>query len=317
MASREYNIDLRQIRYFVAACEEGSLSAAAVRLNCTAPGISQQMSGLEVRLGTRLFERSRRGVTPTSAGKRFYDKCLAVLKAVSEAEIEIEDFKAGLTGTISAGFAPGVAKSLLPQALVRFTREFPQVDIEIASGTADTLVAATFNGSLDFYVGQFVKPHVGLSSEHIGKYPISLLTGSRRGFTQMKHISLDSESLKLFVPSAANSLRPQIEYAIQCGEIVIERSILIDSLSAGLEFVSQTDWSGIMPFWIGLKELGNDRITVNPIIGSTLSVDLALIYPAQRPLSRPSRVLYEYFRQELQRSEEEWRRLSTTALSPA
>lgn len=310
-------MDLRQIRYFVAAYEEGSLSAAAVRLNCTASGISQQMSALEARLDTRLFDRTRRGVIPTSVGRRFYDKCLGVLKAVSEAEIEIEDFKAGLTGTISVGFAPGVAKSILPQALVRFTREFPQVDIEIASGTADMLVAATFNGSLDFYVGQYVKPHIGLASEHIGKYPISLLTGSRRGFTQMKPIRLDSVPLKLFVPSAENSLRPKIEDAIQYGEIVIDRRILIDSLSAGLEFVSQSDWSGILPYWIGLKELGNDRITVNPISDTTLSVDLALIYSAQQPLSRPSRVLYEYFRQELQRSEEEWHRLTEAALSEA
>ncbi|MDF2370969.1 MAG: LysR family transcriptional regulator [Rhizobiaceae bacterium] len=310
-------MDLRQIRYFVAACEEGSLSAAAVRLNCTAPGISQQMSALEAKLGTSLFVRTRRGVNPTSAGRRFYDRCLAVLKAVSEAQIEIEDFKAGLTGTISAGFAPGVAKSILPQALVRFTREFPQVDIEIASGTADALVAETFNGSLDFYVGQYVKPHVGLTSEHIGRYQISLLTGSRRGFTQMKPVRLDAVPLKLFVPSAENSLRPKIEDAIQCGEIAIERRILIDSLSAGLEFVSQADWSGILPYWIGLRELGNDRITVNPIADSTLSVDMALIYPAQKPLSRPARVLYDYFLQELQRTEEEWNRLCAPALSSA
>ncbi|MCC0039920.1 MAG: LysR family transcriptional regulator [Brucellaceae bacterium] len=52
-------MDLRQIRYFVAACEEGSLSAAATRLNCTASGVSQQMSALEARLRTGLFERVR------------------------------------------------------------------------------------------------------------------------------------------------------------------------------------------------------------------------------------------------------------------
>jgi DNA-binding transcriptional LysR family regulator len=311
-------MDLRQIRYFVAACETGSLSAAAQRLNCTAPGVSQQMSALEARVGTGLLERNSRGVTPTAAGRRFYDRCLAVLRTVSEAEIELEDFKAGLSGAVSVGFAPGVAKAILPQALARFTREFPRIDIEIASGTADTLVSATSNGSLDFYVGQFVNQHLGLSAVPIGRYPVSLLSGSRRGFTQMKPLRLDQETpLKLFVPSAANSLRPKIEDAIRSGEIVVERTILIDSLSAGLEFLSQTDWSGILPYWIGLKELGNERITVNPIADSTLRVDLALIYPAQSPMSRPAQVLYEYFRQELQRTEDEWQRLTATALSDA
>ncbi len=117
-------MDLRQIRYFIAACEEGSLSAAAGRLNCTASGVSQQMTALERQVGTSLFERTRRGVTPSAAGRRFYDRCLAILRAVSEAEIELEDFVAGQSGSVSAGFAPGLAKAVLPQALVRFTREF-------------------------------------------------------------------------------------------------------------------------------------------------------------------------------------------------
>ncbi len=181
-------MDLRQIRYFVAACEEGSLSAAAARLNCTAPGVSQQMSALEGRLGTILLERTRRGVTPTAAGRRFYDRCMAVLKAVSEAEIEIEDFKVGLRGSIAAGFGPGVASAILPQALARFTREFPQIDIAISSGSADALVAATSSGALDFFVGQFTKEHIGLSAIPIGRYPVALISGARRGFIPMKPV---------------------------------------------------------------------------------------------------------------------------------
>ena len=311
-------MDLRQIWFFVAACEEGSLSAAANRLRCTASGVSQQMSALEARLGVSLLERTRRGVTPTAAGRRFYDRCLAVLRTVSEAEIELEDFSAGLSGSVSAGFAPGLAKAVLPQALVRFTREFPRVDIDIASGTADALVEETFNGALDFYVGQFAKAQVGLSAVAIGRFPVALISGSRRGLTAMRPVRLDQLShLKLFVPSATNSLRPKIEDAIRNGEILVERSISIASLSAGLEFLSQTDWSAILPYWICLKELGNERLTVNPIAHPTLSVDVALIFPARQPLSRPAQMLYEYFHQELRRSEEEWARIVAPALSGA
>lgn len=309
-------MDLRQIRFFVAACEEGSLSAAANRLNCTASGVSQHMSALEQQLGTSLLERTRRGVTPTAAGRRFYDRALAILKAVSEAEMEVEDFSAGLNGTVSAGFAPGLAKTILPQALVRYTREYPGVDIDIASGTADALLTEVSGGSLDFYVGQFEKPQTGLTARPIGRFPVTLVSGSRRGLMPMKPVNLRAISpLKLSVTNAANSLRPKIDNAIRNGEVVVERMISIASLSAGLEFLSQTDWSSILPFWIGQRELGNERLTVNPIVDSSLAVEVALIVPARHPLSRPAQMLYDYFSQELRRADEEWQRVLASTLS--
>jgi LysR family transcriptional regulator, nitrogen assimilation regulatory protein len=310
-------MDLRQIHHFVAACEEGSLSAAANRLNCTASGVSQQMSALEARLGVSLFERTRRGVTPTAVGRRFYDRCLAILKAVSDAKIELEDFAAGLSGSVSAGFAPGLAKAILPPALARFVREFPRVDVDIASGPADALVADTAIGSLNFYVGQFADPQIGLSALPIGQYPVALVSGSRRGFTSMQPVHLGKVApLKLFVPSAANSLRPKIETAIRNGEIATQRTISISSLSAGLEFLGQTDWSSILPYWIGLKELGNERLTVNPIVAPTLRVEVALIHPTRQPLSRPAQQLYDYFEQELHRTEVEWDRVMADCVKP-
>ena len=133
---------------------------------------------------------------------------------------------------------------------------------------------------------------------------MALISGVRRGFTPMEPLHLRQVApLKLSMPSATHSLRPRIEDAIRNGEIAVERTISIASLSAGLEFVAQTDWSSILPYWIGLKELGNERVTVNPIVGPPLSVELALIHLARRPLSRPSQLLYEYFCQELKRTE--------------
>jgi DNA-binding transcriptional LysR family regulator len=303
-------MDLRQIRYFVAACEEGSLSAAAGRLNCTASGVSQQMTALEARLHTRLLERTRRGVDPTAAGWRFYKRCLAVLNAVSEAEMELEDFSAGLSGSVSAGFAPGIAKTVLPAALARYTEEYPRVDVDIASGTADALVAEASGGALDFYVGQFARPQPGLTATTIGKFPVALISGAKRGLAQMEPVRIgDVRPLKMFVPSATNSLRPRIEDAIRHGEIGVERTISIASLAAGLEFLSLTDWSAILPYWVGLKELDNDRLTVSPIIDPVFDVELTLIHPAQRPLSRAARQLYGYVNQELKHSEHEWHRI--------
>lgn len=309
-------MDLRHIRYFVAACEEGSLSAAAERLNCTASGVSQQMSGLEARLGARLLERSRRGVTPTPAGQRFYGRCLAILHAVSEAEIELEEFDAEATGSISAGFAPGLAKSILPWSLARFTQDYPLIDLSIGSGTADALLDQTSNGALDFYVGLYTSPRLSLTARPLGRFQPALISGRARGLPHMAPVSLNRIGpIRLSLPTATNSLRPKIEEAIHQGEILVERTISIASLSAGLAFLGQTDWSSILPSWVALREIDNPNLTVNPIISPHLTVELDFVHPARAPLPKPAANFYDYFLEELEKVRRDWDRRAQVSLS--
>ncbi|WP_445158123.1 LysR family transcriptional regulator [Halomonas sp. E14] len=65
-------MDIRSLRYFIAAYEGGSISAAARRCHVAQPSISTALAQLEERLGTPLFERHRRGITPTEEGHRLY-----------------------------------------------------------------------------------------------------------------------------------------------------------------------------------------------------------------------------------------------------
>lgn len=66
-------MELRQLKYFVAACEAGSLLKASARLHVAQPALGQQITALEAELGARLLERSSRGVALTETGKVFLD----------------------------------------------------------------------------------------------------------------------------------------------------------------------------------------------------------------------------------------------------
>ena len=61
-------MDVKQLRYFIAIAEEGSLSAAAQRVNVAQPSLSQHVLTLERNLGVNLLERSPRGVSLTQPG---------------------------------------------------------------------------------------------------------------------------------------------------------------------------------------------------------------------------------------------------------
>ncbi len=73
-------MDLRQITYFVALFEEGSVTRAANRLNVVQPAVSMQIARLERDLGQVLFERRSKAMVPTSAGRTLHRLVLPVLR---------------------------------------------------------------------------------------------------------------------------------------------------------------------------------------------------------------------------------------------
>jgi DNA-binding transcriptional LysR family regulator len=66
-------MDLKQITYFIAIAEKGSISAAAAHVRIAQPALSAQIANLEADLGITLFSRHGRGVTLTPAGAVFLD----------------------------------------------------------------------------------------------------------------------------------------------------------------------------------------------------------------------------------------------------
>ncbi|BCH24991.1 LysR family transcriptional regulator [Mesorhizobium sp. L-8-10] len=82
-------LDLRAITYFVATYEEGSITAASTRCHIAQPSITNALQSLEGRLGCRLFERNRRGCTPTPEGERLYRRSVDLLAHARAIEREI------------------------------------------------------------------------------------------------------------------------------------------------------------------------------------------------------------------------------------
>jgi DNA-binding transcriptional LysR family regulator len=78
-------VHLRDLRYFQAVAEELHFTRAAERLFISQPALSKQIRLLELQLGVRLFDRDRRGVRLTAAGKALADNTEAVLRGWEEA----------------------------------------------------------------------------------------------------------------------------------------------------------------------------------------------------------------------------------------
>src|ERR1700742_3203327 len=119
-------IDLRHLRYFIAACETGQVTAAARSLHMAQPALTQALQTLEREVGVPLLERHPKGVTPTAAGARFYRDARATL-----ASFDLTLARARNEGpaarTLRIG--SGASSPEIEHAVLQFRRELPDVAV--------------------------------------------------------------------------------------------------------------------------------------------------------------------------------------------
>src|SRR6202158_2719440 len=110
-------MELRHLRFFIAAAEESSLTLAAKkRLHTAQPSLSRQIRDLEHEVGVKLISRSVRGIELTAAGKAFLDHArLALTQAEAAAEAARRAAKPPRP-TFSMGFQTGQEVDWLPRA---------------------------------------------------------------------------------------------------------------------------------------------------------------------------------------------------------
>jgi len=174
-------MDIRQLRYFVAAAETGSLSRAARRSHVTQPTLSQQIARLEAQLGSSLFDRLGRGVALTAAGRALLPRAKRILAEVHGVETELKgDVEAG-AGSFAVGAIPTMAPYLLPPALRTLAEEFPRCDVSVREDFTERLVEAIADNELDCAVMSLPVEHELLEMERIGTEELLVVvpSGSR------------------------------------------------------------------------------------------------------------------------------------------
>ena len=119
---------LRQLQFFIAVAEELSFSRAAIKLHVAQPSLSTQIKALEDEVGARLFERDKRHVSLTPAGRRFQQRAISVLSMADSAKSEARSTARGQLGMIALGYtALSMFSTALPHAIRQFRRREPNV----------------------------------------------------------------------------------------------------------------------------------------------------------------------------------------------
>ena len=124
-------MELRQLRYFVAIVDHGSLSRAAQVLHMAQPALTQQLRQLEEELQAQLLHRSPQGVLSTDAGKLFYEHAQAILKQVGDARSAVNQSATRPAGSVSLALPHSISGALALPLLLASRERYPEITLQL------------------------------------------------------------------------------------------------------------------------------------------------------------------------------------------
>ncbi|UFP95389.1 LysR family transcriptional regulator [Gloeobacter morelensis] len=142
-------MELRHLKYFLAVAEELHFSRAAEKLHMAQPPLSQQIRVLEAELGVQLFERTRRKVQLTEAGRVFFEEGQRAMAHLEQAVRSTQRAARGESGRLAVGFNSSAAYSVLPAILRAYRQRFAEVELVLRELTTDRQLSELRDGRID------------------------------------------------------------------------------------------------------------------------------------------------------------------------
>lgn len=145
-------IELRQLRYLIAAAEAGSFSRAARNLNIKQATLSRHILDVEKRLGMALFDRKTRGATLTRDGETYLRTAQRIVGEWEELNAWVRSTRNGEAGRLAVGFYTSFSAGNLRATLSEFGERHPEVKLCGFERDRKMLLAGIENGLLDMAI---------------------------------------------------------------------------------------------------------------------------------------------------------------------
>jgi molybdate transport repressor ModE-like protein len=150
-------MDLKDLRYFAAIAESGSMTSAAKNLHVSQPTLTVAMQNLEEQLKTQLFLRERSGVRLTATGEELLQHAGAIFRLLEHAEERVKGLESDDEGTFTIGSNESLAAYYLPDFMARFLRDHPAIELLISNESSAAVRESVIERRVNF--GIVVNPH--------------------------------------------------------------------------------------------------------------------------------------------------------------
>jgi DNA-binding transcriptional LysR family regulator len=195
-------MELRHLKCLAVLAEELHFTKAAERLGIAQPALTQQIQALERDLGVRLFQRTKRAVHLTEAGRLTLDEALRTLQQAERTRLIANQAGRGEKGLIEIGYVGSAAFSgVLARTISAYRKTNPNVELRLDELSIQQLLSDLSSNRLDAaFLRLPVKPWpVGLASAAILSEPIVVAVPTTHALAKKRAISIASLADEPFI----------------------------------------------------------------------------------------------------------------------
>jgi LysR family transcriptional regulator, nitrogen assimilation regulatory protein len=286
-------LDLRQLAYFVAIADCGSISRASTQLGIAQPSLSEALARLEALLETKLVIRGVRGIELTEAGVALSQHGRTILQDVERAVDDVKHLEADVRGAVSIALPPSLALMLTVPLAETMHLDYPRVKLRITEGNSGHIADWVRTGAVDLGIvyegldlGDFSSRVVVNEEMFLATAPdnwpppgLDLQAGEAIRFAQLKDVPL-------MLPGRAHGLREQIEREARSQGIELNVVLEIDSLRHLVTMVDRASGYSIFAHSAVAGDVAAGRLTLVSIKDPAMWRSAYLVRKFGRPVPR-------------------------------
>lgn len=291
-------MDLRQLRYFIGIVDSGSLTRAARELRVAQPALSQHLKRLEEDLGLPLLLRTRRGIVPTEAGERLYERGKALVAQMDDLSRELRQGEAVPRGPVSVGIPTSLGAVLSVPLALAVRRDYPEIRLRVVEGLSGHTLEWLRAGQLDMAL-VFGEGLPGMAMRLVAREDLRLVAA--KGDSRLAEVIAGRADgsvpfralagLPLILPGRPHGVREEVEDMARAQGTALDVVLEMDALEHIKALVAAGAGYTVLSERVAMGgEV--EGLECRPIVDPAITRTIHLAHVADRPLSNPARAVY-------------------------
>lgn len=279
-------VEFHQLRYFIAAAEDLSISGAAKRLHVTQPALSRQVAVLEAELGVALFDRIRKRIHLTDAGRFFLPKARQIICDAETAAQQLREQFGKARRTLRLGFLTPFLDDLVAPAVREFRQRHPKAQVSLFELPPRAQIERLRNHELDAAIlGNLEeRDRTQFEIHRLSRHKMAAVLPEDHRLAGKKAIQLKALNRENWV-SLSDAFFPGRREFLRsiCQSAGFEPMIAteVDSLSMMLGAVTAGEGVAVMPAHAG--KLPHAGCVIVPLAAPAPATELLLVLPKVEP----------------------------------